>query len=1366
MVGCTEFESIEQASGYPFTFEACCNDERTNTRCADGCSPSHSFLEKQDLTNQHVWLNAPFYLLMPMLKHYLSLKARSPTTTSACILIPRWQSSPWHGLLHGMQRLKEFPAGYPLFVDPMTQKSIPGIPWPVDIYYDAPYEHMQVATATAQENNMLMTFHGTINGTKGLLAMDSQASHCFIDAKFVKLHNLVTTPTHRMVELANGSMVQLGAECSVRIVMPTKGKGTKRHYKRAQSCYVVDMSGDHDIILGQNWLLQEKVDLSFSQKEAVLHRTGCLLAPVCKRPKAGLLPVLSAIQMRRHITSSTAAKWFMVNVVDDKLTGHVLEPHSSPQPVDSTQVFSTQVSPPVQQLLAEYKEVFAERTGLPPDRGIAHVIPEEPGAKPVYKNPYRLSPIEVLEVERQIKGLLAMGLIEPSNSPYGAPILFVGKKDGSLRMCCDWRRLNSQTIKSRYPLPRIDQLLDQLHGATIFSSLDLQSGYHQILINPEDVPKTAFTTPFGHYQFKVMSFGLCNAPATFQAVMNKIFKPLLNKGVLVYMDDILIFAKSKAEHVELLRQVLQILKENNFFARLDKCEFEQHELKYLGHIVSADGIKVNPVKTKSISEWPTPKSVKDIRSFLGLANYFRKFVQGFAVLTAPLTALTRKDVGFVWTDQCQKAFDGVKHALTHAPVLAMPDFTRPSTMEVLCDASIIGIGAVLTQDGRPLAYESKRLSDAEVKWTTTDQELWAVVHALKIWRCYLEGVKFTVVTDHNPLVHLQTQPNLSRRQARWAEYLQRFDLQWTYRPGRTNVADPLSRIPLGPTAPLILNAITLAAVVTRHQAKAVPPEPTLVRKRKAPSVEGVATTTPVDAPGHGVPPPAQIDPTGGPIDAPRERVGPMRGGILHQLQEGYALDAWFSDPNNTKDLTHRDGLWWLDRRIAVPNMPGLRRGILYEVHDAPYSGHMGVAKTVQAVYKMYWWPKWRQFVTQYVQTCTSCQRNKATNQLPAGLLHPLPIPSQPWDSVSMDFIAQLPPANNGHDAIIVFVDRLTKMVHLASTSTTVTAEGTAQLFADHVFKLHGVPKDIVTDRGSTFVAQFMTELLRLVGTKHNRTTAYHPQSDGQTERVNRVLEEMLRHYVGGVRHRDWANCLSAAEFAINNAHHESTGTTPFRLNFGRDPHLPLSVSQTTSSGARVASQAASFADRMSTGLADAKRCLQAAQHRQKVYYDLKRRDVSFQVGEEVFLSTKNISLRRTGDKGSTHKLMPKYIGPFPIVHVVGRGAYALKLPEHLKIHPIFHVSLLKPYKKDSDPARVQPPPAPIELENGPEYFVGGIRNHRSRGSGNRKTREFLVQWTGYGPEFDTWEPESAVLDTAAYEQYIQQANLVPQGPLT
>ncbi|MGL5500526.1 MAG: reverse transcriptase/ribonuclease H family protein, partial [Plesiomonas shigelloides] len=405
-----------------------------------------------------------------------------------------------------------------------------------------------------------------------------------------------------------------------------------------------------------------------------------------------------------------------------------------------------------------------------------------------------MSPAERAEAEKQISKLLSKGWIAPSSSPFGSPILFVKKKDETLRMCVDYRALNKDTVKNRYPLPRIDDLLDQFAGATISSSLDLAQGYHQIRITPEDVPKTAFRSSIGHFEYKVLPFGLTNAPATFQNVMNDIFRPYLHKFVLVYLDDILVYSRNVEEHKRHLRIVLSTLRAHQFYAKREKCQIGKSELSYLGHIVSKEGLRVDPKKIVAVVDWATPTDVGQLRSFLGLANYFRKFVQGFSLLVAPLTNLTRKGLRWNWTAECEKAFQDVKQALVGAPVLRMPDFAKP--FEVVCDASCVGIGAVLLQDGHPIAYESRKLSSAEVNYTTSEQELLAVVHAMRTWRCYLEGVECTVVTDHCPNSFFQSMATLNRRQARWSEILSGFRFRWQYRPGRTNVADPLSRNPV------------------------------------------------------------------------------------------------------------------------------------------------------------------------------------------------------------------------------------------------------------------------------------------------------------------------------------------------------------------------------------------------------------------------------------------------------------------------------------------------------------------------------------------------------------------------------------------
>ena len=947
-----DFESIQERSGHLFSLDACASDSGDNALCARFYSPSNSFFKVVDLKNQHVWLNAPFNKVTDFISHYLSIKAKSPASTSACILVPQWPGAAVSTLLQGMKKLMTFPAGYPLFkiLKGSDHKHTPGIPWPVDIYIDEKYRPLVVQATHTDDTPMLMRFQATISGAKGIVAMDTQASDCFIDQSFVDKHGLVTTPIHRMVELADGSHVRLKAECMVNLRLPAPD--SRSYHKQTICCYVVSLGADHDMILGQNWLIEVGAELSFATKICRLVPTRVVLRPIQTPVIPGTQSTLQNMLLsfaKAKKQMRNAIKCFQVQVMPVNSKSNLVS--VSTETTDFVKQIPADLSRASRMLLLKYQRIFGKRTGPPPDRGIGHLIPEVPGSKPVFVPPYRLSPLEIVEVEQQIKELLLLGLIEPSCSPYGAPILFVKKKDGTLRMCCDWRKLNSQTVKTRYPLPRIDYLLDQLQGASIFTSLDLQSGYHQILIDPADVPKTAFTTPFGHYQFKVMSFGFSNAPSTFQSAMNKLFQPLLGKGVLCYMDDLLIYAKTPDEHERLLKQVLQILESNDLYVRLQKCDFERPELKYLGHIVTAKGIKVDPAKVQVIKDWPRPTSQKDVRSFLGLSNYFRKFVQGYTTLVIPLIQLTRKIIKWspeIWTAACEKSFEGIKHALANAPVLALPDFTKPFTMEVVCDASLVGVGAILIQEGRPIAFESRKLSDAEVKWTTTEQELWAVIHALKTWRCYLEGVPFTVVTDHNPNIYFQTQKNLSRRQARWSEYLQRFDFSWSYRPGRNNVADPLSRV-----MPLILNAITLKEAITRRQANQPtrvdteypppPPIPILGKHSRQSNVvdrtdaglgdsflPGVTVEKSADSPvDYATPRPVLVD------DSPHTEAVTSQGNIIQQLEAGYSADPWFHTPSNLTSLIFKDELWWRGHQVVVPNAPGLRQGILYELHDAP-----------------------------------------------------------------------------------------------------------------------------------------------------------------------------------------------------------------------------------------------------------------------------------------------------------------------------------------------------------------------------------------------------------------------------------------------
>ena len=403
-----------------------------------------------------------------------------------------------------------------------------------------------------------------------------------------------------------------------------------------------------------------------------------------------------------------------------------------------------------------------------------------------------MPPNELAELKVQLQDLLDKGLIQPSSSPWGCPALFVKKKDKSLRMCVDYRPLNAVTIKNKYPLPRIDILFDQLAKAKVFSKIDLRSGYHQIKIRPEDIPKTAFSTRYGLYEYLVMSFGLTNAPAYFMYLMNSVFMPELDKFVVVFIDDILIYSENESDHEEHLRIVLSRLREHKLYAKFSKCEFWMSKVPFLGHILSRDGISVDPSKVQEVMDWKAPTSVHEVRSFLGLAGYYRRFIPDFSKIAKPMTRLLQKDEKYKWTPECETAFHTLRTLLTTAPVLAQPDIEKP--FDVFCDASGIGLGCVLMQEGRVIAYASRQLRKHEVNYPTHDLELAAVVHALKIWRHYLLGNVCHIYTDHKSLKYIFTQPELNMRQRRWLELIKDYNLEVHYHPGKANVvADALSR---------------------------------------------------------------------------------------------------------------------------------------------------------------------------------------------------------------------------------------------------------------------------------------------------------------------------------------------------------------------------------------------------------------------------------------------------------------------------------------------------------------------------------------------------------------------------------------------
>ncbi|WVZ76013.1 LOW QUALITY PROTEIN: hypothetical protein U9M48_024018 [Paspalum notatum var. saurae] len=429
---------------------------------------------------------------------------------------------------------------------------------------------------------------------------------------------------------------------------------------------------------------------------------------------------------------------------------------------------------------------------LPPLRGIEHQIDLIPGAQLPNRAPYRTNPDETKEIQRQVQALLDKGYIRESLSPCSVPVLLVPKKDGSWRMCVDCRAINNITIRYRYPIPRLDDMLDELSGAIIFTKIDLRSGYHQIRMKLGDEWKTAFKTKFGLYEWLVMPFGLTNAPSTFMRLMNEVLRPFVGLFVVVYFDDILIYSKTMEEHLEHLSVVFDALRTARLFGNMEKCTFCTQRVSFLGYVVTPQGIEVDSSKIDAIRDWPTPTTVTQIRSFLGLAGFYRRFVRDFSSIAAPLHELTKKGVPFAWGDSQAVAFNTLKDKLTHAPLLQLPDFNK--VFELECDASGIGLGAVLLQEGKPVAYFSEKLSGASLKYSTYDKELYALVRTLQTWQHYLWHREFIIHSDHEPLKHIRTQTNLNRRHANWVEFIESFPYIIKHKNGKENViADALSR---------------------------------------------------------------------------------------------------------------------------------------------------------------------------------------------------------------------------------------------------------------------------------------------------------------------------------------------------------------------------------------------------------------------------------------------------------------------------------------------------------------------------------------------------------------------------------------------
>lgn len=1093
---------------------------------------------------------------------------------------------------------------------------------------------------------------GGVDVMHSVLVAGDITQDCLLGVDFLSANKFKIDFEHHRLEV-KGNTVALSGNSSENKPMVC----------RVSLAQTVTVPGEHEMVMQAKLTNQEgavgvagivEASPGFAQKHSML------LARVLAEPGPGNLipvrvinpsPTPVTLYQNTHLGTFTEVDRNPVCSAEEPETRRGLGTASSLFNLDNTDLTPPEKTQ-VADLLEKFKEIFSsEPNDLGRTSKVQHRI-KTGDAVPVKQAARRVPGHQKEEIREHLRQMEDNHVIQPSSSPWASPIVLAKKKDGTTRFCVDYRKLNNVTMKDAYPLPRIADTLDSMCGARYFSTLDLASGYWQVELHPDDREKSAFATCYGLYEFCVMPFGLCNAPATFQRLMENVLNGLQWKTCLVYLDDVIVYSKTFDEHLDRLREVFERLQAAGLKLKPKKCQLFQRSVQYLGHIISEDGVKTDPEKIRTVAEWPMPITAKQVRSFLGLASYYRRFIQGFAEIAAPLYRLTENEAEFKWTDQCDEAFTRLKRQLTTAPVLAFPSFGEEFILDT--DASNFGIGAVLSQvqNGRErvVAYASRAMTKAERKYSTTRKEMLAFVHFSKHFRHYLYGRRFVARTDHGALKWLHNFKEPEGQVARWLEQLGEFDFVVQHRPGvKHGNADAMSRSPSAAGEVQAVNA-TGTACAPRWT------EDELSRLQEADLHLGHVINWLRAGDGR----PSRLETQG----ISQETRTLLAQWDRLQLADGVLYRLWESEDGSSTRA-----------QLVVPRC--LVPEVLQSLHDASTAGHLGVTKTVAKVRERFYWPGLQTDVESWCRQCPKCETKKPPQRAARA-----PLVSShagyPMERVAVDILGPLPTSEAGNKYIMVVSDYFTKWTE-AYAIPNQEARTVASRLVDEFVCRFGAPETLHSDQGRNFESKLMQEMCILLGIRKTRTTPYHPQSDGQVERFNRTLASMLSNYVAD-NHKDWDVHLPRVLMAYRSSEHETTRYSPFFLMFGREVRLPVDVMF----GRCPQEQGGTteYVDKLRRTLENAhervRQNLQVAQRRQKDHYDVRAYGEKYAAGDRVWLHVPAIK------KGQTAKFASSWDGPYEVLEPLSEVTYRIRKEGPRGKVKVEHFNNMKPCHSPRD----------------------------------------------------------------------------------